>query len=266
MSCFFHLTIIAGEKLNARIREEEETTCPNCGRTLASPSSLHQHQDKYCRYREGKKAKQPAVACQRGVVEIEGDDAFRSDDCRVVRARVSVSGRVRDYEMLPSAAAVDPERWMIAQEALVRRVHDEMDEFLIRGRLVLRAWFVKINPATSEVLRREVFHLSSLPADCIHDFHHWYMQHVVGIIKNLETFTKRDSDLVFDGIEALDIKFTLLDNLSGRSFFKLPDKLNRMKAVVNVNVKESCFKYALLSILHYNDVKDNRHRPCKNEN
>ena len=265
MSCFFHLTIIAGEKLNARIREEEETTCPNCGRTLASPSSLHQHQDKYCRYREGKKAKQPAVARQRGVVEIEGDDAFRSDDCRVVRARVSVSGRVRDYEMIPSNPAVDVERWMTAEEALVKRVFDQMGEFLVRGRLVLRAWFIKRNPATSEVLRREVLHLSSLPADFIHDFHQWYISHVSGIINNLETLCKRDSDLEFDGIEALEIKFNLLDDLSGRSFFKLPDKLNRMQAVINVDVKENCFKYALLSILHYADIKKHRQRASKYE-
>ena len=246
---------------------EERPSCPKCCRTLASAASLQRHEERYCRYREGKKAKQPVVARQRDDVQIEGDDEFWSegDGSRVVRTRISVNGRVRDYEMLPSDDVMDVERWLTGEEALVRRVFGEMDEFLIRGRLVLRAWFLKRNPATSEVLRREVFHLSSLPADFIHDFHQWYTSHVLGIINNLENFTKRDSDLEFDGVEALEIKFNLLDNLSGRAFFKLPDKLDRMKAVVNVQVRDSCFKYALLSILHYSDVKQNHHRPSKYE-
>ncbi len=157
----------------------------------------------------------------------------------------------------------DVQRWLLAEEALVRRVYDLMDEYLVRGRLVLRAWFVKRNPATNEVLRREMLYLSSLPAESIHDFHLWYTRHVSGINKNLEELCKRDSDLEFDEVEALDIKFNILQNLSGRAFFELPDNLKRMLAVINVRVNKECFKYALLSILHYADVKTNRNLPHK---
>ena len=59
---------------------------------------------------------------------------------------------------------------------------------------------------------------SSLPADFIHDFHHWYTCHVLGIIKNHESITKQASDLEFDGVEPLDVKFNLLNNLADRSF------------------------------------------------
>ena len=83
-------------------------------------------------------------------------------------------------------------------------------------------------------------------------------RHVLGIIDNFESFTKQDSDLEFDSIEALDIKFNLLINLSGWSFCKLPDKLNQMKAVINVDTRNNCFKYALLCIIQYSDVRDHR--------
>ena len=211
--------------------------------------------EKYCRYRLGKKAKAPAVA-RRDVVEIDDDAMFWSDgdESLICRSRISINGRARDFELVPMAAVADPSRWLLHEEVLVRRVYDLMNEYCVRGRLVLKAWFVKRNPATNEVLRRVAIYLSSLPADFIHDFHHWYVKNVSAITKNFEFFTKQDSDLEFDSVEALEIKFNLLDNLSGREFFQLPDKLKRMQAVVNVNSKESCFVYALLSALHYRDL------------
>ena len=33
-----------------------------------------------------------------------------------------------------------------------------------------------------------------------------------------------------------------------------------MNAVINVDCKDSCFKYALLSTLHYNDITHGGHR------
>ena len=176
-----------------------------------------------------------------------------------------MNGVARDYELVPYDAVMDVERWLIEEEEMMRRVYDEMSEYLVRGRMILRAWFVKRNPATFEVLRREVFYLSSVPASYIHEFHHWYRQHSVGIINHLETFTKHDSNLEFDGVDAIELKLSCFPNLSGRGFFKLPDTLNRMKAVINVDVPHSCFEYALLSILHYGDVKHNRQRPSNYE-
>ena len=237
-------------------------SCPNCRRSFASAANVQRHQQHYCRYREGMRAHRPAVA-RRAIVNVVNDDEFQSENSHITRTRVSANGRVRDYEMMSNDVVYDAERWLTAEERLVRCVYDEMDEYLVKGRLVLKAWFVKRNPATSEVLRREMYYLSSLPADFIHSFHQWYTRHILGIINHLESFTKRDSDLEFDGVEALDIKLNLLTNLSGRGFFQLPDKLKHMKAVVNVNVERDCFKYALLSMLHYNDVKNNRERPTQ---
>ena len=257
------------DDLNSGFIMEKEATkerCELCGRELASAANLAQHREKYCRYRSGKKAKRPVAARRRADVEIDDDDEFQSEGSHISRFKVDRTGRVRDYEMMSNDVVADVERWLFAEEALVRQVFDRMGEYVVKGRLVLRVWFVKRNPATSEVLRREMFYLSSLPADQIHDFQHWYMHHVSGITKNLESFSQRDSALEFDGVEALEIKFTLLNNLSGRGVFKLPDELKRKQAVVNVLSEKDCFKYALLSILHYDDFKSNRYnrsRPSK---
>ena len=90
-------------------------------------------------------------------------------------------------------------------------------------------------------------YLSSLPANFIDDFDAWCTEHQQGIIRNLENFTKQDSNLEFDGIERLDIKFRLLDNLSDQAHFPLPEALKRKRAVINV--------------LHYADTETNRQRP-----
>ena len=209
-------------------------------------------------------AQRPAVNRARSVVQI-ADEMFRSDDSQVTRTRVSASGRARDYSMVSNAVVYDVERWLSAEEALVRRVHSALDEYVVKGRMVLKAWFVKTNPATAEVLRRELVYLSSLAASYIHNFQQWYSEHIIGIIKNLETFNRNDSGLEYDCIEGLDIKFNLLPKLSGRAHFSLPNKLKQMRAVVNIDVKEAYFKYALLSIMHYKDIAFNRQRASKYE-
>ena len=178
-------------------------------------------------------------------------------------SRMSASGRVRDYVMIPGDENVDVRCWLFAEEDLVRHVFHRFDEFCVKGRLVLRAWFVKRNPATNEVMYRNMLYLSSLSAEMIHDFHQWYIQHIQAIFNNLDNLTNRDSDLELDGIEALQLKFTLANNFFGQSFFKLPEKLKRMKAVINVKTDKYCFKYALLSILHYSDININRDRSSR---
>ena len=261
---------MATNELNTAVCEINENVCKFCSRSLSSAASLAQHQERYCRYREGKKGKPLAVKHQREPVKIDDDEQIELSGSidgasRVVLNRTNNNGRVRDYEVLPRDENVDVRQWLLDEEELVRRVFDRFDEFCVRGRMVLRAQFAKRNAATGELLRREILYVSSLSANFVHNFHDWYSSHISAILNNLESLTNRDSDLELDGIEALVLKFTLLPNLSGRGFFQLPDKLKRMKAVINVNVDKDCLKYALLSILHYSDITINRQRPSKYE-
>ena len=128
----------------------------------------------------------------------------------------------------------------------------------MNGRMILRVWFIK--QKNGEVVRREKFYISSLASSHIHDFNEWYDQHSKAIIINLSNLSKKDSDLQFDGVDALLINTNLRENLTGRSFFRLPTTLATKHAVINVQTNDSCLKYAILSILHYGDVKTHRDR------
>ena len=93
---------------------------------------------------------------------------------------------------------------------------------------------MKRNAATGEVMQRELFGMSSSSATFIHDFHEWYLHHIRAIIKHLDDFVRNGSNWEMDGTDDLKIKLNFLDKLSGRAPFKLPEKLARMQAIVNV--------------------------------
>ena len=209
---------------------------------------MKRHQEQYCRYRQGKKARKPAVDCQLTTAVIDDDEEFRSDTVTVKRTQCAVNGHARTYEMVPRGVVHDAERWLIDNESMVSCVHDALSEFLVKGHMVLKARFVKRNPATGVVLQRDEFYMSSLSADVVYDFEQWYSRHTIAIINNFEAFCRRDSSLELECVESLIINFNLFPNLSGRGSFQLPQKLKNMNAVINVNCKDSCFKYALLSL------------------
>ena len=70
--------------------------------------------------------------------------------------------------------------------------------------MILRVWFIK--KKETETLKREKFYISSLASDHIYDFNEWYDQHSNAITRNLTNLSKRDSDLQFDGVDALLLK------------------------------------------------------------
>ena len=87
------------------------------------------------------------------------------------------------------------------------------------------------------------------------DGEHWYSSHSHRMIELIETMNRNASSIEFDSIERVYIKFILRDNVDGQGIFTLPPLLaKKRQTIVNVNTTSECFKYALLSILHYNDV------------
>ena len=74
---------------------------------------------------------------------------------------MSVKGLLRDYLLETSEPVFDALSWLHSEEELVQRLYDAMDGFIVRGRLVLRVWFVKKDAYTGEVLRRELFYITS---------------------------------------------------------------------------------------------------------
>ena len=56
-------------------------------------------------------------------------------------------------------------------------------------------------------------------------------------------------------------KYTQMPFLSGHRFITTPEIIYKSKAVINVQNNDNlCFLYAILSILHYDDISNNRHR------
>ena len=97
------------------------------------------------------------------------DQEFRSDTLTVTRTQCAINGHARTYKMVPHAVVYDAESWLIDAESMVRRVYDASSEFLVKGHMVLQAWFGKCNPTTGVVLHRDEFYLLTLPADMIYD-------------------------------------------------------------------------------------------------
>ncbi len=85
--------------------------------------------------------------------------------------------------------------------------------------------------------------------------------------EKLTQFTEKSSDFVLDSINYLDIqlvKYQRKPRHTGHSYIPLPAKLKHKKAVINVENKDDmCFMYAILSILHKDDIPDHNYRPSK---
>ena len=103
----------------------------------------------------------------------------------------------------------------------------------------------------------------SKAADNMNEFDDWLQRHIQCLTRSIESFNQRDSGLEFDRILDADIKVSIAKNRAGRGHFNLPKTLMSKKAVVNVDTDKECFKYAVLSILHYNDMSEHRYRASK---
>ena len=104
--------------------------------------------------------------------------------------------------------------------------------------------------------REERFYLSLTTTPLSHSF----IEEMEGqLTERLETFTQRGSGHVLKSIEALDWSIGECHNvpfLVGHGPVKLPKSLAAKKAVVNVDSPDGeCFRYALLSVLHYDHVQ-----------
>ena len=84
------------------------------------------------------------------------------------------------------------------------------------------------------------------------------------ILRQIEEFIQNGSNWIIDTVIYFDLRIVRYHSIPqrrGRCHIPLPPRLRAKKAVVNVeNPGKDCFLYAVLSILHYNDVVNNRNR------
>ena len=164
-----------------------------------------------------------------------------------------MDGSARDYEMLPNENVSDAESWLRGRVTLVARFLSRMSAFRLRGMMYMRIRLVRLDEAgfVSDIRRP---YIPSLAVDDIEAPETWYRRHITRILEVFNKMLENDSGLVFDGVECVFLKLNVLENLDGAGFFKLPPKLSTSKSVINVISERACFKYAVLSILHYDDI------------
>ena len=111
------------------------------------------------------------------------------------------------------------------------------------------------------------FHVSAV---CLDQFDFYGVS--AEFLNLISTFVNNGSDWNVDTVEFMEfdiVHFNTIRHVAGRSnrkWLALPQSLSRKQAVVNVhNEGADCFKYALLSVLHYNDFTNvtHRNRPAK---
>lgn len=79
------------------------------------------------------------------------------------------------------------------------------------------------------------------------------------ILLKIDEAIMKGSGFTLSSIEELVVEVNRYDPIRGSSYIKTPKFLADKRAIVNVeNEDEKCFMWAILSALHYNDIKSNR--------
>lgn len=129
--------------------------------------------------------------------------------------------------------------------------------------VLLRVQFVQRN-RFGEVTRRNIqnFHIDAASLD-----HFNFHGISIDLNRLIMEFVNCGSNWEVDRVEYMEFDITRFNSIrhaagrSNRNGIQLPKSLLVKMAVVNVhNDNADCFKYALLSVLHYDDVLHNRHR------
>jgi len=155
---------------------------------------------------------------------------------------------------------------------IVRPYLEEVLELLVGGcnecrvQTVLAIRILQVDPTSGEIIRSELMYISAA-ADIASnpDFLDIAFAHILHI---LEEFIQNGSNWFVESVDSIDLRITKyfsVPNKRGHSFIDLPPRLKAKCSVVNVdnNTEYNCFLYAVLSILHYDDIHDHRNRAGK---
>ena len=269
--------------MTGRLRRD----CPTCGKVFAKRTNLTRHiRNGACQQRalssdsgEGSDSQPPtSFSCSfcpesfdtqfelslHMLIHTHSNDTYSNGTSSIKLVNVSLENVVRDYIMeTTEGPIIDFSQWFHQNMNIIEALFNNLNNFRIKALIYLKIKYIKMNHQTGEVVERLEFHIPSSCATEVVDCTSWLSFHIQGLKLNVDKFNERDSDLIFDGIESATFKVSLLSNYSGRSSFKLPPALKSKQAVINVDCQSHCFKYAVLSILHYNDIKVNHHRISK---
>ena len=133
--------------------------------------------------------------------------------------------------------------------------------YVIQAKMTAQAKFIRVDNEGRRLDETLLF-FQSPPLSYVNgDGETWYDSHSRAIIETMDNFQRRSSNLEFDSIERVEIKMILRENVDGQGIFPLPPNLSKKRAaIINVDSLSKCFNFALLSILHYNEVPDEKRR------
>ena len=204
------------------------------------------------------------MLAQHSVCHVENNEHYViENNVHLERCSAGMSGLLRDYKLWCDDAVTDVIGWMREQAPLVVRcLRPLLENYVVRAMMYACVKFVQINTLTGEVLRCVRRYIPSLRTDQVVDVNDWYESHIARMDATLQKFLNVDgSEWQIENLEYVLLHVSLSENMRGHGAFVLPEKLKKMHAVVNVQCETDCFLYAVLSILHYDDLKEHRGRP-----
>ena len=117
----------------------ESWSCPVCRRTFPSSTLLEAH----------------------GYIHTLPQEVYENNHARIVLSRASLEGLARDFEMFPTESVHDLEGWLTDQADLLHNVLRPLThKFVVKGRIIVKIQFVKVDPQTGLVLKRQTFYIS----------------------------------------------------------------------------------------------------------
>ena len=200
------------------------------------------------------------------VYHTQADESYVVGANHLLRCPVTaLDGLARDYRLSSDDVVRDVPKWMREQLSLMEACLSPLIRvFVVKAMMYVHVKFVRICPTTGDVLARRDAALPSGTSEHVVDLHEWYDSHITQFCNTLEKYTNVEgSDWMVDCLNFVQLKVSLRENVAGRGAFVLPAKLKYKTAVINVECERACFKYAVLSVLHYNDVKTHRQRVSK---
>ena len=220
--------------------------CDICGRPHGNMAELNEHRRVH------------STVISRLPTEMSNDFAS------VTLTKYAFGGHACEYDLVSHEPCSDAMQFFQMSASLIKNLISSLSTtYTLQGRMVARARFFQLNDAGERVAESFLF-FPSHAQSFIHDGEEWYTSHSNRIIERLDTVLRNSSDLDFDSIERVYVKLIIRENVDGQGIFQLPPTLeNKRQAIVNVDATSECFKFALLSILHYNDVS-NRQRTNPN--
>ena len=130
-------------------------------------------------------------------------------------------------------------------------------DYIAKAKLTALLEFQHYDPDSNQPDRRQYFFFHSRQAEWVYNVNEWYDAQCRSLRAQIDKFAQCGSNWSFTRIIRVDVKVSLIENQSGACHdFELPPALKRTTSVINVDCKDSdcCLEYALLSILHYDDV------------